>query len=188
MTLKVICVSSWGTQGEAIVSMSTEHLEFGLHVALECLFLFGFCKSALWQGHYSMYKSDFRKILAPKTCRKMCRLVWIPSRCLQKFKHLKTKYKFCAIPNSYCQSWISIKHLAFFFLPETWEIWFWILRLFEERAQSILQEALLQICILGGPYFQQNLPAELLLPRKIQWWDKTVPRTSIQYTSIWDTF
>lgn len=115
MTLKVICVSSWGTQGEAIVSMSTEHLEFGLHVALECLFLFGFCKSALWQGHYSMYKSDFRKILAPKTCRKMCRLVWIPSRCLQKFKHLKTKYKFCAIPNSYCQSWISIKHLAFFF-------------------------------------------------------------------------
>lgn len=174
-----------------------------MYVALILLFLFVFSKSGVWQVYYSMHKSDIEEILVTKTCsQKNVKSGSDPKRLEESQTSANLVQSLIYSKQGYDLNWFHIKYLPFWrFYPETYErFWVRILSLAEDRCQNVLlQEALQHTCLEVAitPGAQE---IQLELPRKNQWWEKSMLSTSspfslfilkekgvvtCQFTAIW---
>lgn len=180
MTQKMVLCGQLQEKGPPVINISVKNSKFELHVALGLLFLFGFSKSSLWQARYIMHKSDIEEILVTKTCsQKNVKYDWDPKRLAESQTSANLVQSLTYSEQGYDLNWFHIKYLPFWsFYPETHDrFWVWILSLAEDRCQKVLlQEALqhtcLQVAFTPGP---QKIQLEL--PRKSQWWEKSMLNT-----------
>lgn len=136
-------------------SSSCQHLCEAFRIWTPCstqiIIFIWFQKNGIWQSHYNMYKSDIKMILAPKTCSQ--KNLKSGSDPLKRLAESQTSANLVQSlsysEQSYGLNWFIMKHFTFSRIsPETHgRFWVWAVSLDDNRAQSILQEALLHTYI-----------------------------------------